>query len=160
MKIHQNMWIQKPLFKNMNQRSLTPRWPWTTLMLRSPVWLYARIIVSKSHGITSMYVDTVIIFVKIPHTTYIHSSCETKTYCYFQWLHHYEPDQFCQGLCPHNDVQHKGETPTCDLLLLSTSANACNIFDAQISSRFIYCFIRLFVEWRTSARIANSRLLA
>ena len=54
--------------------------------------------------------DTVIIFVKIPHTTYIHSSGETKTYCYFQGLHHYEPDQFCQGLCPHNDVQHEGET--------------------------------------------------
>ena len=43
----------------MNQRSLTPRWPLTPHLLRSHVWLYPRIIVSKSHGNTSMYVDTV-----------------------------------------------------------------------------------------------------
>ena len=44
--------------KNLNQRSLTPRWPLTPHLLRS-VWLYPRIIVSKSHENTSKYVDTV-----------------------------------------------------------------------------------------------------
>ena len=52
-----------PFCKNMNQRSLTPRWPLTPHLLRSHVWLYPRIIVPKSHGNTSMYVDTVINFV-------------------------------------------------------------------------------------------------
>ena len=37
--------------KNLNQRSLTPRWPLTPHLLRSHVWLYPRIIVSKSQGI-------------------------------------------------------------------------------------------------------------
>ena len=60
--------------KNLNQRSLTPRWPLTPCLLRSHVWLYPRIIVSKSHDNTSMYVDTVINFVKYhihTHTYYI-----------------------------------------------------------------------------------------
>ena len=51
-----------PFCKNLNQRSLTPRWPLTPHLLRSHVWLYPRIIVSKSHGYTSMYLDTVINF--------------------------------------------------------------------------------------------------
>ena len=55
-------------FKNLIQRSLTPRWPLTLHLLRSHMWLYPRIIVSKSHGNTSMYGDTVIKFAK---TTYI-----------------------------------------------------------------------------------------
>ena len=61
--------------KNLNQRSLTPRWPLTQCLLRSHVWLYPRIIVSKSHDNTSMYVDTVINFAKYHiHThTYIHT---------------------------------------------------------------------------------------
>ena len=53
--------------KNLNQRSLTPRWPLTPCLLRSHVWLYPRITVSKSHDNTSMYVDQ---FRKL-HTTYI-----------------------------------------------------------------------------------------
>ena len=60
--------------KNLNQRSLTPRWPLTPCLLRSHVWLYPRIIVSKSHYNTSMYVDTVINFANYhihTHTTYI-----------------------------------------------------------------------------------------
>ena len=64
--------------KNLNQRSLTPRWPLTPCLLRSHVWLYPRIIVSKSHDNTSMYVDTEINFAKYhihtayyTHTTYI-----------------------------------------------------------------------------------------
>ena len=59
------MWIQWPfLQKNLNQRSLTPRWPLTPHLLRSYVWLYPRIIVSKSHENTSKYVDTVTFFAK------------------------------------------------------------------------------------------------
>ena len=60
--------------KNLNQRSLTPKWPLTPCLLRSHVWLYPRIIVSKSHDNTSMYVDTVINFANYhihTHTTYI-----------------------------------------------------------------------------------------
>ena len=73
MKIHQSMWIQWPFFQNLNQRSLTPRWPLTPHLLRSQVWLYPRIIVSKSHGNTSMCVDTVINFAKyhILHTEWV-----------------------------------------------------------------------------------------
>ena len=50
--------------KNLNQRSLTPRWPLTPHLLRSHVWLYPRIFVSKSHENTSKYVDTVNLFCK------------------------------------------------------------------------------------------------
>ena len=45
-------------------RSFTPRWPLTPHLLRSYVWLYPRIIVSKSHENTSKYVDTVTFFAK------------------------------------------------------------------------------------------------
>ena len=77
----------EPFFKNLNQRSLTPRWPLTPCLLRSHVWLYPRISVSKSHGNTSMYVDTVINFTKydILHSLfYEHSSGETKIVV-FSW---------------------------------------------------------------------------
>ena len=60
--------------KNLNQRSLTPTWPLTPCLLRSHVWLYPRIVVSKSHDNTSMYVDTVINFANYhihTRTTYI-----------------------------------------------------------------------------------------
>ena len=50
--------------KTWNQRSLTPRWPLTPCLLRSHVWLYPRIIVTKSHENTSKYVDTVTLFSK------------------------------------------------------------------------------------------------
>ena len=50
--------------KNLNQRSLTPRWPLTPHLLRSYVWLYPRIIVSKFHENTSKYADTVTYFAK------------------------------------------------------------------------------------------------
>ena len=67
-----------PFFKTLNQRSLTPRWPLTPCLLRSHVWLYPRIIVSKSHGNTSMYVDTVINFAKYhKHTTYIYTHTDS-----------------------------------------------------------------------------------
>ena len=77
-KSHENMskvkvWgYSDPFFKNLNQRSLIPRWPLTPHLLRSHVWLNPRIIVSESHGNTSMHVDTVINFTKYHiHTTYI-----------------------------------------------------------------------------------------
>ena len=50
--------------KNLKQRSLTPRWPLTPHLLRSHVWLYPRIILSKFHENTSKYVDTVNLFAK------------------------------------------------------------------------------------------------
>ena len=50
--------------KKKLERSLTPRWPLTPNLLRSHVWLYPRIIVSKSHENTSKYVDTVNLFAK------------------------------------------------------------------------------------------------
>ena len=53
-----------PFCKNLNQRSVTPRWPLTPHLLRSYVWLYPRIIVPKSHENTSKYVDTVTFFAK------------------------------------------------------------------------------------------------
>ena len=53
-----------PFCKNLNQRSLTPRWPLTPHLVRSYVWLYPRIIVSKTHENTSKYVDTVTIIAK------------------------------------------------------------------------------------------------
>ena len=94
MKIHQSMWIQWTFLLKLEAKvfdptsvevthvtstdvgSLTPRWPLTSHLLRWHVWLYPRIIVSKSHGNTSMYADTVINFAKNyhihTHTTYIH----------------------------------------------------------------------------------------
>ena len=85
LKIHQSMWIHWPFFQKfvLNQRSLTPRWPLTPCLLRSHVWLYPRIIVSKSHDNTSLYVDTVINFAKYhihTHTYYIlHTYIHTHT---------------------------------------------------------------------------------
>ena len=64
-KICQSVWIQWPFFpKNLNQRSLTPRWPLTPSLLGSHVWLCWRIIESKSHENASKYVDTVTFFSK------------------------------------------------------------------------------------------------
>ena len=64
MGIHQCMWIQWWILQITIQRSLTPRWPLTPHLLRSHVWLYPRIIVSKSHEYASAYVDTVIFICK------------------------------------------------------------------------------------------------
>ena len=64
--------------ENLNQRLLTPTWPLTPCLLRSHVWLYPRIIVSKSHDNTSMYVDTVINFAN--YHIHTHSTCIHTTY--------------------------------------------------------------------------------
>ena len=50
------------IFQNLTKRSVTPRRPLTPLLLRSHVWLYPRIILSKSHENMSKYVDTVTFF--------------------------------------------------------------------------------------------------
>ena len=63
MVIHQSMWIQWIIFKNLTKRSMTPRWSLTPLLLRSHVWLYPRL-ASKSHENTFKYVDTVTLFSK------------------------------------------------------------------------------------------------
>ena len=66
-KIHQSMWIQWPFCAKTWTKghwcSLT-LWPLTPCLLRSHVWLYLRIIVSKSHINKSKYVDTVTLFSK------------------------------------------------------------------------------------------------
>ena len=51
-------------YQNLNQRSLTPRWPLTPSLLRSHVWYYPKIIVSKSHENASKCVDTMTLFSK------------------------------------------------------------------------------------------------
>ena len=74
--------------KNLNQRSLTPRWPLTPCLLRSHVWLYPRIIVSKSHGNTSMYVDTVINFANYhihTYTYYVHTTYRMSDHIVSYW---------------------------------------------------------------------------
>ena len=50
--------------KTWTKGHLPPRWPLTPHLLRLHVWLYPRIIVSKSHENTSKYVDTVTFFAK------------------------------------------------------------------------------------------------
>ena len=60
------------------QRSMTLRWPLTPLLQRLHVWLYSRTIMYKSHGDTSMYMDTVINFVKL--TTYIQGVSERTVF--------------------------------------------------------------------------------
>ena len=51
-----------PFCKKLEPKVIDPWWPLTPHLLRSHVWLYPRIIVSKSHGNTSKYVNTVINF--------------------------------------------------------------------------------------------------
>ena len=89
------MWIHCSFFsKNLNQRSLTPTWPFTPCLLRSHVWLYPRITVSKSHDNTSMYVDTVINFANyhihtytyyIHYTYYVHTTYRMSDYIVSYW---------------------------------------------------------------------------
>ena len=64
MKIHQSMWIQRTFWLKLELKVIDPWWPLTPHLLRSQVWLYPRIIVSKSHESTSKYVDTVNLFAK------------------------------------------------------------------------------------------------
>ena len=104
MKIHQSMWIQWPfLQKNLNQRSFTPRWPLTPHLLRSHVWLYPRIIVSKSHGNTPMYVDTVINFANYhihTHTTYyVHTTYRISDHIVSFWTTFRRDKKVCFWSC-------------------------------------------------------------
>ena len=85
------MWIQWLFAKTWTKGQWPPRWPLTPHLLRSHVWLYPRIILSKSHENTSKYVDTVNLFAKTwTHTTYDLHLLQTHTYtCYVQnqWSH-------------------------------------------------------------------------
>ena len=84
LKIHQSMWIHWPFFPKTWTKG---HWPlddlaWSPCLLWSHVWLYPRIIVSKSHDKTSMYVDTVINFAKYhihTHTYYVHTTYILRT---------------------------------------------------------------------------------
>ena len=117
MKIHHKVSAYSDTFcKNLNQRSLTPRWPLTPHLLRSHVWLYPRSIVSKSHKNTSKYVDTVTLLAKTwtkshwlldnlwPHICWGHMCGSTQgSLCpspmgihQCMWIHW---DQFCK--LPH-----------------------------------------------------------
>ena len=83
MKIHQSMWIQvnDPFCKKLEPKVIDPRWPLTPHLLRSHVWLYPRIIVSKSHGNTSMIQWSI-----LQITTYIHI-LRTTYYIQNEWSH-------------------------------------------------------------------------
>ena len=84
-KVHQSMWIQWLFFS----KTLTKgQWPRMTFdpTLRSHVWLFLRIIVPKSHGNTSMYVDTVINFAKYT-TYYILCTDLQNVYVQNEWSH-------------------------------------------------------------------------
>ena len=105
--------------KNLNQRSLTPRWPLTPCLLRSHVWLYPRIIVSKSHDNTSMYVDTVINFAKYhihTHTYYIQNEwshslllnsvqARQKIGAFLMWTLKYGGHSVCKNAISRQNLQ-------------------------------------------------------
>ena len=82
MKIHQCGYTD-PFFQKTWTKGHWPLHDLTPCLLR---WLYPRIIVSKSHDNTSMYMDTVINFANYhihTHTTYIH----TTHYVQNEWSH-------------------------------------------------------------------------
>ena len=89
----------------------------TPHLLRSQVWLYPRIIVSKSHGNTAMYVDTVINFVKyhILHTTYIHTTDRMSDHIVSFWTKFRRDKKKChycfQSLTIDNDATRR-QTPS------------------------------------------------
>ena len=72
--------------KTLNQRSLTPRWPLTRCLLRSHVWLYLKIIVSKSHDNQCMWIQWWIL--QITTYTYIlHTYILHTYYVQNEWSH-------------------------------------------------------------------------
>ena len=79
-----------PFCKKLEPKAIDPRWPLTPHLLRSSVWLYPRIIVSKSHENTLKYVDTVqwsilqiTTYTHILHTYYIRHTEWAITYVSF-----------------------------------------------------------------------------
>ena len=122
LKIHQSMWIHWPFFsKNLNQRSLTPRWPLTPCLLRSHVWLYPRIIVCKSHDNTSMYVDTVINLAKY----HIH----THTYTYYIHTTYYVQNEWSHSLLL-NSVQARQKLFCNQFIVISLCGSGLNLWVA------------------------------
>ena len=112
--------------KNLNQRSLTPRWPLTPCLLRSHVWLYPRIIVSKSHGNTSMYVDTVINFANCnihTHICYVHTTYRMSDHIVSYWTQFRRDNYWTQFRRDKNEVGVLKSAYDCSnlvLLLLET----------------------------------------
>ena len=103
--------------KNLNQRSLTPRWPLTPCLLRSHVWLYPRIIVSKSHDDTSIYVDTLINFANY----HIH------TYTYYVHTTYYVQNEWSHSLLLNSvQARQKRNKTTYMLILKGYYANMCS----------------------------------
>ena len=87
LKIHQSMWIHWLFFPKTWTKG---HWPlddlWPHVCWGHIVWLYPRIIVSKSHDNTSMCVDIVINFAKYhihTYTYYVH----TTYYVQNEWSH-------------------------------------------------------------------------
>ena len=99
--------------------TLTPRWPLTPCLLRSHVWLHPRIMVSKSHGNTSMYVDTVINFANYHiHTyTYIHTTYKLRTY--------YVQNEWSHSLLL-NSVQERQKLSSGETKTVEQSSDWCN----------------------------------
>ena len=59
-----------PFCKNLNQRSLTPRWPLTPHLLRSHVWLYSRIVILQTE-----WVITVSFWTQFRRDKNVHCTC-------------------------------------------------------------------------------------
>ena len=86
MQIHQSMhvmWIQWPFFfKNFNQRSMTPRWPLTPLLLSICDSTQGSLCPSPMRIHQCMWIQWSILH-NWPHTTYGH----THTYVQNEWTH-------------------------------------------------------------------------
>ena len=129
--------------KNLNQRSLTTRWPLTPCLLRSHVWPYRRIIVSKSHDNTSMYVDTVINFAKYhihTHTYILH----TTYYVQSEWSHS----------LLLNSVQARQKRITC----ICIGNSLINQFCRKIQEILFTCDDRIFLNRKSGLLDSKSKL--
>ena len=125
--------------KNLNQRSLTPTWPLTPCLLRSHVWLYPRIIVSKSHDNTSMYVDTVINFANYHIHTYIHI-LHTYIVCTY-----YVQNEWSHSLLL-NSVQARQK-----LQVSTLNIGHATIASQQSFTYLLYDSIRIVQNWSLSS---------
>ena len=116
MKIHQSMWwIQWPFFffKNLNQRSLTPRWPLTPHLLRSCVTL------PKDHCVQVPweYIDVCGYsdqFCKTPRirTYYIHTTYKKRTEWVITSLSELSSGEIKIGLWSRHIRTHNKERPS------------------------------------------------
>ena len=136
--------------KNLNQRSLTPRWPLTPCLLRSHVWLYPRIIVSKSHDDTSMYVDTVINFANYhihTYTYYVH----TTYYVQNEWSHSLLLNSVqARQLLNSVQARQKWSGKLCTTVLsVCMSMRPRGPLECQVGIRLVQKFTKLGLFYRT-----------